>query len=354
MSDAMEALALKAAISACASLAAMLVDFFWLLRDEITFVWPNVRRRRIYALVHIIERYLGLVGQGFSVYVSLRIASLLPTPPIYCRIWFVYQAISIQILLSSMEFALIHRIYALFQKNCSILSVLVLFCTLQLLSLGASAWLAIPNTEHSETCFVLKPNIDTIYFGTTTMATHLVMFFMIFWRRVELPVEWSCSAFGRVVLRDSALSPLIISLLTGVLVLCNTGVIQTSLNGNIIYYWLFCAMWISLGRIIVNHSKVEQLMDARGSKLTTEIDLGETSLSISESSTSQHAAVDLTSTSQVQIALETSKARDPSTCNSLEGNGTSSFAVVKGREESPSSGSSDGEEVDPYLASATV
>lgn len=109
-----------------------------------------------------------------------------------------------------------------------------------------------------------------------------------------------------------------------------------------------------MGRIIVNHSKVEQLMDARGSKLTTEIDLGETSLSISESSTSQHAAVDLTSTSQVQIALETSKARDPSTCNSLEGNGTSSFAVVKGREESPSSGSSDGEEVDPYLASATV
>ncbi|KAI6116008.1 hypothetical protein F5141DRAFT_1100376 [Pisolithus sp. B1] len=346
MSDVMEALARKAAISACASFGLMLVDFFWLLRDEITYVWPNVRRRRLYALVYIIERYLGLGGQVFNVYISLRIASLLHTPPTYCRIWFVYQAISIQILLSSMECALIHRIYALFGRNYSILSVLVLFCTLQLLSLGTSAWLAIPNTEHSETCYVLKPNINTIYFGTTTMATHLIMFFMIFWRGFELPWKWSCSAFGRVVLRDSAVSPLIISILTGAMVLCNTGAIQTSLNGNIIYYWLFCTMWISLGRIIVNHSKVDQLeqlkqlVDARRGELTSEIDVGETSSSISESRTSQDPTVDLTSTSQVRIALEVLKARDPS-------NGALSFAVAKCGEESPSSGSSDGEDVNP-------
>ncbi|KAI6095361.1 hypothetical protein EDD16DRAFT_1733426 [Pisolithus croceorrhizus] len=30
---------------------------------------------------------------------------------------------------------------------------------------GASAWLAIPNTQHSETCYVLKTNINTIYFA---------------------------------------------------------------------------------------------------------------------------------------------------------------------------------------------
>ncbi|KAI6168702.1 hypothetical protein EDD17DRAFT_1869359 [Pisolithus thermaeus] len=346
MSDAIEALARKAAISACASLGVMLVDFFWLLRDEITFVWGDIRRRPLYALVYIIERYVGLVGQGFNVYVSLRIASLLPVPPIYCRIWFVYQAISVQVLLSSMECALIHRIYALFNRNSSILFVLVLFCTFQLLALGASAWLAIPNMQHSETCYVLKTNINTIYFATTTMATHFVMFFMIFWRGVKLPWEWSCSAFGRVVLRDSALSPLIVSLLTFAMVLCNTDVIRTSLNGNIIYYWLFCTMWISLGRIIVNHSKaalLEELKESAGAKrgeLTSEIDVGETSSSISESRTSQNPSVDLTSTSEVRIALEALKGRDPS-------NGAFSFAVAKCGEESPSSGSSDGEDVNP-------
>ncbi|KAI6046442.1 hypothetical protein EDC04DRAFT_2630983 [Pisolithus marmoratus] len=102
---------------------------------------------------------------SFNVYVSLRIASVLSIPPTYCRLWFVYQAISIQILMTSIECALIHRIYALFLKNCAILSILALFLTLQLLSLGASAWLAIPNTKHTETCYVLKPHIDTLYFA---------------------------------------------------------------------------------------------------------------------------------------------------------------------------------------------
>lgn len=347
MSDAMEALARKAAISACASLGVMLVDFFWLLRDEITFVWPNIRRCRPYSLVYVIERYLGLAGQGFNVYVSLRIASVLSTPPSYCKAWFVYQAITVQILLLSIECALIHRIYALFQRNCSILSVLAIFCSLQLLSLGASAWLAIPNTKHSETCYVLKPNIDTIYFATTTMATHLVMFFMIFWRGLELPLEWTRDTFGRVVLRDSALSPLIISALTGIMVLCNTGVIQTSLNGNVFYCWLYCTMWISLSRIIVNHSKVELLKDS-SNDVTTHIDVGETSSSISDLSTCRHSAVDLSgiSTSHVRVALGVSRARDPSTCDSLESNGALSCVVAaKVREESPPSGSSDGRDI---------
>ncbi|KAI6094623.1 hypothetical protein EDD16DRAFT_1903810, partial [Pisolithus croceorrhizus] len=169
---------------------------------------------------------------------------------------------------------------------------------------GASAWLAILNTQHSETCYVLKTNINTIYFATTTMATHFVMFFMIFWRGVKLPWEWSCSAFGRVVLRDSALSPLIVSLLKLAMVLCNTDVIRTSLNGNIIYYWLFCTMWISLGRITVDHSKaalLEELKESAGARrgeLTSEIDVEETSSSISESRTSQDPSVDPTSTSE--------------------------------------------------------
>ncbi|KAI6168711.1 hypothetical protein EDD17DRAFT_637463 [Pisolithus thermaeus] len=172
------------------------------------------------------------------------------------------------------------------------------------------------------------------------------MFFMIFWRGVKLPWEWSCSAFGRVVLRDSALSPLIVSLLKLAMVLCNTDVIRTSLNGNIIYYWLFCTMWISLGRITVDHSKaalLEELKESAGARrgeLTSEIDVEETSSSISESRTSQDPSVDPTSTSEVRIALEALKGRDPS-------NGAFSFAVAKCGEESPSSGSSDGEDVNP-------
>lgn len=106
-------------------------------------------------------------------------------------------------------------------------------------------------------------------------------------------------------------------------------------------------MWISLGRIIVNHSKVELLKDS-SNDVTTHIDVGETSSWISELSTCRHSAVDLSgiSTSQVRVTLGVSRARDPSTCDSLESNGTSSYAVTaKVREESPPSSSSDGEDI---------
>lgn len=81
---------------------------------------------------------------------------------------------------------------------------------------------------------------------------NLIVLFMISWRYLNLPVEWIHSGLGYVVLRDSTLSLLTIlgasqvvshllharlmiiawSLL---LILCVTGVIETSMNGNVIY-----------------------------------------------------------------------------------------------------------------------
>ncbi|KAI6099429.1 hypothetical protein EDD16DRAFT_503859 [Pisolithus croceorrhizus] len=135
MSDALAELARKVAISACVSLGLMTVEFAWLLRDEFIFIWPGVRFRNLYALVYVLTRYLGLAGQGFNVYFSLRIASGAITSPALCKMWFRYQAMTIQVLLAAMECALMHRIYALFLKNRWVLALLVLLGTSQLASI---------------------------------------------------------------------------------------------------------------------------------------------------------------------------------------------------------------------------
>ncbi|KAL4075301.1 hypothetical protein V8B97DRAFT_1562202 [Scleroderma yunnanense] len=261
----------RVAISSCLSLCAMAVDFGLLLGDEIKVIWPNVRYFDIYALVYVVTRYAGLAVQVFNIYFSLRIASGVITSPSLCKIWFRYQAVTIQLLLATVEVALMHRVYALFLRNCWILYILILLWSAQLLSMLVSAWLVIPRVAHTETCFVKGTPAGSVYFGATTMAMNFIVLFMISWRYLHLPLTWSRGFLGYVVFRDSTLSLLTILAFTLFLILSNTGAIQTSVNGNMVYYWLFCAMWISLGRLIVNQLKVAQGVGTN--ELTTEIEI---------------------------------------------------------------------------------
>lgn len=84
------------------------------------------------------------------------------------------------------------------------------------------------------------------------MAMNFIVLFMISWRYLNLPLRWIRSGLGYVVLRDSTLSlltilgaspavshlshaRLIIIAWSLLLILCVTGVIETSMNGNVIY-----------------------------------------------------------------------------------------------------------------------
>ncbi|KAL4065744.1 hypothetical protein V8B97DRAFT_1982751 [Scleroderma yunnanense] len=204
---------------------------------------------------------------SFNVYFSLRIASGIVTPASLCKIWFRYQAVTVQLLLVAVEVSLMHRIYALFLQNCWILSLLIILGIAQLLSMVISARLVIPNTTYSETCYVIKPHVASVYFGATTITTNSAILFMLSWRYLHLPVPKpehlmkfeALRAVIRIVLRDSTLSILAILVITLLMMLSNLGVIELSLNGNITYPWLFCILWISFGRLVVNHAKAIQV-----------------------------------------------------------------------------------------------
>lgn len=273
MSDAIRA-ARWAAISSGMSLCVMAVDFCLVLGDEFRLIWPNIRCFNRYALVYVVTRYAGLAAQIFNIYFSLRMASGVVTSPFLCRMWYRYQAISIQLLLAMVQVCLMHRVYALFLRNCAILCLLILLWTGQLWSMLVSAWLVVPNVAHTDTCYVMRAPTAGVYFGATTMTMNLIVLFMISWRYLNLPVEWIRSGLGYVVLRDSTLSLLTILAWSLLLILCVTGVIETSMNGNVIYYWLFSAMWISLGRLIINQWKVAEAESDSCEELTTEIGIG--------------------------------------------------------------------------------
>ncbi|KIK96055.1 hypothetical protein PAXRUDRAFT_337043 [Paxillus rubicundulus Ve08.2h10] len=265
-----KALALKVAISAATSLVAMVVDFGWLFPHELEVVWPNISSSR-YAKLYVFSRYLGLCSH--MMYFGI------PSTDFECRMWYGFQAIVVEILLASVEGALMHRVYALFLHSRWILLVLCLFAACQLASMAVSARFAVPSDRHTETCLVTKPHPGNAYFGATTMTTNILIFFMTFWKYIRLPMKWTHGSIGRVVFRDSAISLIAISLMMLFLTLCALEVVTPSMSGNFSYYWLVCILWISIGRIIINHQKMSLEVKVTSSTLaspvpfTSEIDI---------------------------------------------------------------------------------
>ncbi|KIJ60851.1 hypothetical protein HYDPIDRAFT_31898 [Hydnomerulius pinastri MD-312] len=154
----------KLAISACLSLMVMLVDYGWLLRDELKIIWPKLWSSR-YAKVYVFSRYLGTASQIFNVFFSLRMLAGVSAAPSTCKMWYNYQAIVVQVLLATVEGTLMHRIYALFLGNKWILSFLILFGIGQIASMAVSARVALPSIRYTETCLVVATHPGSIYFG---------------------------------------------------------------------------------------------------------------------------------------------------------------------------------------------
>ncbi|KAI9572563.1 hypothetical protein HD554DRAFT_1324678 [Boletus coccyginus] len=279
--------ALKVAISASTSLAVMIVDFVWLMRNEVKHVWPGIRTSWT-ARIYVSTRYLGLASQIFNVCFTVRMYLGIYTSPAGCRAWFMFQAIVVQFLLASVEGFFMHRLYILFMRDRLILVILILFAVGQMASMWVSAsLLSLPSNKYTVTCMLLKSNPGNAFFSMTTATTNMVVFFMTFWKYLRLPARFTRQGIGRVVMRDSTLSLGAISVIMLFLTLCSFQVIRPRMSGNITYYWLVCVLWISIGRIIVNNAKLprdngeQETGDTwRGTlQLTSQIEMGQSTLS---------------------------------------------------------------------------
>ncbi|KAI9569495.1 hypothetical protein HD554DRAFT_2091597 [Boletus coccyginus] len=226
-----------------------------------------------------------------------------------CLAWFTFQTIVIQFLLAFVEGLLMHRLYALFLHDRLILVILISFAVGQVASMGVSAGLSIPSNRHTETCLLLRSNPGNAFFSATTVTTNMIIFFMTFWRYLRLPTKWTRQGVGRVVMRDSALSLSAISVIMLFLTLCSFQVIKPTMSGNITYYWLVCVLWISIGRIIVNHEKLprddreqEEGSTWRGTlQLTSQIEMGQSTLSLD----TQSGSSDVPSSNTLQGSFST-------------------------------------------------
>ncbi|KAF8448721.1 hypothetical protein L210DRAFT_855316 [Boletus edulis BED1] len=320
-----KAVAFKVAISATISFAIMMVDFVWLMRDEVKYVWLRLRTSWT-ARIYMLTKYTGLVSQIYNVYFTVRMFLGVYTSPRGCRFWFMYQAITVQFLLLFAEGLLMHRLYALFLRNRLILVMLITFALSQVVSMWVSTRLSFPSNKHTVTCLMVRSNPGNAFFSATTMTTNVIIAFMTFWRYFRLPVKWTRGALGRVVLRDSACSLGAITVIMLFLTLSSLEVFKFAMSGNITYYWLICVLWVSIGRIVVDHEKLrDEGEEGEGNiwkgtlQLTSQIEIGENELSLDTRCGSSDGRTQTSRTLSSPLSMPMSKANQRSSSSACTG-----------------------------------
>ncbi|KAH7923046.1 hypothetical protein BV22DRAFT_1130949 [Leucogyrophana mollusca] len=231
---------------AIAALLAMFVDYALMLRDERRYIWSKARVCR-YAKMYIATRYLGLAAQIFNVSFTIwRASQTYITPPL-CLSWFTYQAIIIQVLLAIVDGLLMRGVYAIFSGSYWILSVLAVLAAAQPGSTLASMVIALPDAPFTPMCLVAEAHSGLIYFGSGTLTTHAILLLLIVWKYFS--GRHARSPLRTAILRDSTLAAAAVSVMMFITLLCALSVIRPGVTSNIVYYWLFCVLWVSAGRI---------------------------------------------------------------------------------------------------------
>ncbi|KAH7921205.1 hypothetical protein BV22DRAFT_1132475 [Leucogyrophana mollusca] len=236
----------KVSYWASAALAVMIMDYALTFCDEIRCIWPKIRTSS-YARTYMLAR--------FNVYFSMRMASGTYTAPPLCKSWYSYQAVSIQIMMAVVDVLLMRRVYALFSGSYWILAILIALAAAQPSSMVASAVTSVPGVKYTQTCLIIRTHHSPIYFGATTLATHIVILLLTFWK-FFLASGSQRSSLPSIIMRDTTISVMAICVILLFMMLCVLGVIDTTMSGNVTFYWLFCTLWISVGRIILNVQKL--------------------------------------------------------------------------------------------------
>ncbi|KAG1885029.1 hypothetical protein F4604DRAFT_1729108 [Suillus subluteus] len=262
MSPSIDPVARNIAIITTILTALMVLEYIYSFKDETRLVWPRFRKT-IEAKIFIMTRYAGLAGQSFNIWFAFRLASGVPNSPFACKIWTSYQIATIQCLLLSVESLLMLRVYKMYNKGKYISAVLFILGSAQSSAMAVNARWIITETRYSPTCV---PHYHSrIYVGVSIITTFVFIVVAMLWRFIKSPSGWSevSRAWLKLAVRDGGCTAIAITVILIFMFLCTTGVIDTQMSGNIVFYVLLSCLWFAAGRIVLHQEKFRIIQESQ-------------------------------------------------------------------------------------------
>jgi hypothetical protein len=242
----------------------MVFEYIRCFPDEIRLIWPRFWKTTE-AKMYVLTRYTGLIGQSYNIWFAFKMLSGVPNNPFVCRVWSSYQAAMTQYLLLSVQFLLMMQVYKMYNKGKSIFALLFIFGGAQSTAMAVNARLIITGTRYSPTCVTISPHHSQIYVAVSIIMTFVFILVAMLWRFFGNQTSWSDvpHAWLKLAVRDSSCTAIAITLILIFLSLFTTRVIDTQMNGNIIFYVLLSCLWFAAGRIVLHQEKFRAIQESQ-------------------------------------------------------------------------------------------
>ncbi|TFY77004.1 hypothetical protein EWM64_g7007, partial [Hericium alpestre] len=188
--------------SSLASLAFLVWDILITLDDEIRCIWSKPNRFWTKWLF-LFVRYFAVAIQVATLFVGTEIAVELHYAYHSCVSWYIFQEVSTQILIISVELILMIRVHALYDRNYIITAILFALFLVENITMIITLVHVVPGVQFDEACVVLHTPGSLIYFGVAYVAFETILFGLTLVKFVQAVRRgWGRTPVVTVLMRD--------------------------------------------------------------------------------------------------------------------------------------------------------
>ncbi|KAG2021240.1 hypothetical protein CC2G_006494 [Coprinopsis cinerea AmutBmut pab1-1] len=180
--------------------------------DEVRYIWPQ-RFSLTKGLFFFIQYFTAIVLISLQ---FVEISTRDPRRPLQtCYIWSVWEALAAFLIIISVDYILVARIYALYPHNRIVKYLIGLFYAAEIIAIAIGFGMAVPQVEFDELCTIVKsPRIFLVAIGAP-VAFQTILFAVTMWKFISVVRVggWKYAHLTMVLVRDGTWAFILLFLL---------------------------------------------------------------------------------------------------------------------------------------------
>ncbi|KAF9558978.1 hypothetical protein CPC08DRAFT_536000 [Agrocybe pediades] len=236
--------------SAAAALALLLYEYAITCGDEFTYIW---RRQNFNSVggVYLFSRYFAIITQSINLFLVAGVLGKPGTPHRMCRGWYSFQITAASLTLAALDYILMLRVYALYNRSPKIGFLLVFFFLSMLMADFQCGSKTLNTVSYDSICNGRSVHPCIPFYGIALWSIHITIGMMTAakWRLLTLGAP-----IARIVSRDGAFVLSIICVFYASIM--ERAISMQALRVELTFIWPISLLSITCCRMIMNMQTV--------------------------------------------------------------------------------------------------
>ncbi|KAI0048459.1 hypothetical protein FA95DRAFT_1038106 [Auriscalpium vulgare] len=188
--------------SSVAALAFLIWDVLITLDDEVEYIWRKPNRYWAKWL-YLFVRYFAVMIQIALLFVGTEIAASLHYGPHACVSWYIFQEVTTQVLIASVEIILMIRVHALYDRNRAVTATLLLLFLAENITMIATLVAVAQDVQMNSYCVVLHTPHRLLLFAIAFVLFETMLFILTLFKFIRaFQTGWGRTPVITLLMRD--------------------------------------------------------------------------------------------------------------------------------------------------------